>query len=168
MLKKRGKKGKKGFTLIELLIVIAIIGILAAIAIPMYQAQTVKARMTEVTNTMSNLSSAIAEKIQEDTMWPDVAIVGMSNVANIQSSLGLAVSSIARASAWSISIPQNAGQQSVVPGTEVATITATLQSCGNPVDTLDLTLYGIISGDGSITWQWRGGAGFPNAYIPRR
>ena len=61
---------EKGFTLIELLIVIAIIGILAAIAIPMYKSQTIKAKLTEITNSMSATASAISVFKMQEGRWP--------------------------------------------------------------------------------------------------
>ena len=82
------KRRQLGFTLIELLIAIAIIGILPSIAIPMYRAQTVKAKLAGVTNGMSNMASGVAAYYQDEGPWPPI---DLSTAAAIKSTLGVAV-----------------------------------------------------------------------------
>ena len=146
---------EKGFTLIELLIVIAIIGILAAIAIPMYKTQTIKAKLTEVTNAMSNVASAVAAYIQEGNGWPDAP-----TYTEIGSSLGVSVGAIVAA--------VTAGGRINAIGVSTGVITATVTNIDATIANSSLVMTpSSNAADGSITWSWSSGD-MPAAYIPRR
>jgi len=142
---------EKGFTLIELLIVIAIIGILAAIAIPMYRTQTIKAKLTEVTNAMSNVASALAAYRQENGVWPKDDITSKEMVRD---SLGVSLGALTRLSGISIS---------------AGTITATIaDGIDSSVTGRKLVLKPSVSSDGSIQWDWDSSSDVPAAYLPKR
>ncbi len=74
-----GDNQEAGFTLIELMIVVAIIGLLAAIAIPRYQNNAIKAQQAEASEIMSAVyTDQIVYRADNGTYGVSEAAIGLA------------------------------------------------------------------------------------------
>ena len=140
------EENHRGYTLIELLMVIAIISILAAIAIPMYRAQTVRAKLAEVTNAMGHIASAVGTYYEDMNDFPSSL-----DVPAIQSSLGVGLSALSKVETAAVTN---------------GVITVTITNVGGAVNGSTIILSPSTGSDGSVLWTWSGS--IENAYLPKK
>lgn len=147
------KNQRNGLTLIELVVVVVILGILSAIAIPVYQVETRKAKLTEVTNGMSYIASALATYRHQamitgaPSTWPSCG-----SIAEIQRSLGVGLAALGRVGAASVN-------------EDTGMISATVANIDPTVDGKTITLTPSVAADASISWKW--GGTLPAKYLPK-
>ena len=138
--------------LIVLVCVICLFFGLTLYLIPLNETQLIKAKMTEVTNSMSNVASAVEAYHQEENTWPHC-----DGVISIQNSLGytLPKQTTDRISSMTVTSPR----------AEEIIITATIKGIDSRVDGKNLTLTGKPSERG-ILWVW--GGTVPSTFVPKK
>jgi hypothetical protein len=109
----------------------------------------IKAKMTEVLNSMSNVASAVAAYNQDLNSWPHC-----DGVIAIRTSLGLTIPT-KRISSITVNSPR----------AEEIIITATIKGINSRIDGKNLTLTGKLSERG-ILWVW--GGTVPSTYRPKK
>lgn len=82
------RRNERGFTLVELMIVVIIVGILAAVAIPMYQGATERAKASEAVAALGTIRGAMRVYYAEhgtyvNANFIDGALVTAGNVLDV-------------------------------------------------------------------------------------
>ena len=76
------RKNQGGFTLVELMIVVIIVGILAAVAIPMYQGATERAKASEAVAALGTIRGAMRVYYAEHGTYVIAGVVAGDEVTN--------------------------------------------------------------------------------------
>lgn len=137
------KKNQIGFTLIELMIVVTIIGILASIAIPAFQAYTIRAQVAEGLNLTGPLQTAVAQYNFDTGFFPANNAAATLQVATNYS--GKYVQSIS------------------VSGAVISVLFGNSANAKISGETLTMT---AIKDEGSITWACASGGVISTTYLP--
>lgn len=85
------KLNKKGFTMVELLVVLLIIGVLAAVATPLYLANTNRAKASEAVATMGLIRQAEREYYTRHAVYLTVTAGNLANDPEAASNKGLGI-----------------------------------------------------------------------------
>jgi len=140
--------GSPPMTKIRLIVSVFLILFMACLPIICVKTRDIKAQMTEVTNAMSQVASAVTAHKQELNSWPHY-----DGVIAIRTSLGLNIPT-KRISSITVTSPR----------AEEVIITATIKGIDSRVDGKNLTLTGKLSEHGIL---WRLSGTVPSTYVPK-
>jgi prepilin-type N-terminal cleavage/methylation domain-containing protein len=76
------RKNERGFTLVELMIVVIIVGILAAVAIPMYQGATERAKASEAVAALGTIRGAMRVYFAEHGTYVNASFTDGAQITN--------------------------------------------------------------------------------------